>query len=167
MLALYLLLVATVWFIVSVTVAILIARKLPVGRWRVALAFALAILLVTLPFDDQIVGGMQFRKLCEDNSFITVEREKAKGRTVYLADTPMRQVRGMWLRVAEKEWRFVDVSNGETVVSYREFHAGPRLLHVAPMLVDDHCAPGGRVNNMKLLRELGVTEVDRRAVGAR
>jgi len=164
MIALYILFLVAFWIIVSIAAAIVIARKLPSRRWRVGGGIALAAVLITLPFDDQIVGGFQFRKLCEENSIIKVDRDKAKGRTVYVADRPLKEVDGTWVRVVEKDWTFLDVNTRETILSYRTFEARPRFIRV-PLWFDSYCEPGGQLDQKKLLDEMGMTLVDRRGLG--
>ena len=45
----------------------------------------LTVLLMSLLVADEIVGGYQFRKLCEQNAVLRIDPEKARGRTVRVA----------------------------------------------------------------------------------
>jgi len=74
MLALYILFLLAFWIIVSIAAAIVLARKLPSRRWRVGGGIALAAVLITLPFDDQIVGGFQ-KKIKEKKKIKKIKKK--------------------------------------------------------------------------------------------
>jgi hypothetical protein len=169
MMGLYVLFIVAVWFVIVCAIAIFVARKLSGGWRRIPVGVLTAAVLFPLPLIDEIVGGAQFKRLCEVNSTIHIDRENAKGKVVYLADVPQRYIKGAWISIRELDWRFVDVKTGQTIISYSTFDAGPGSLHVSegPLLFRGYCAPGGRVNQKELLRELGVTLVERSDVDGR
>jgi hypothetical protein len=162
MMGLYLLFIVAVWIVVVSMIAIFAARKLSVGRWRVPVGVLAAAVLFPLPMIDEIVGGVQFKWLCEVHSTINVNRETAKGRVVYSAPA-RRNIEGSWIPIVELESRFVDAKTGENVISYSSFQASHGVFHLSegPLLFRGYCAPGGRVNQRELLKDLGVTLIDR------
>lgn len=162
-----LLFVAALWLIASYFLARFMARLLPPTGWRVVVGALLFLALLPLPLIDEIVGARQFEKLCKENSTIKVDRAKAAGRTVYLADTASVEVKGTWVPVWLKSWRYVDVKTGETVVSYNTLQASSGILGPAslgPLTFRGYCAPGGVVDPVKLFKELGVTQIQRSAL---
>ena len=163
MIGLYVLLLLAAWFIAVCVVVTLTARKLVPKPWRILVGVVAVVVLFPLPLIDEIVGGVQFAHLCDENAKIKVDRNSARGRVVYRADVPPQRIKGTWVPVLETKWRFVDARSGETVVSYSTFDAGPGLLHVSggPLLFKGYCDPGGHVNPRKLLDELGVSRVER------
>lgn len=167
MMGLYLLFLASVWLAVSVALAIFVAKKIP-ARWaRVPAGIALGILILPLPVIDDIVGGRQFVNLCQENQSIYIS-PTAKGRTVYLAEPTLRPVRGVWLPVTLQEWRYLDVASGEVVVGFNTLVAGHGAIRFsdAPLTAKGSCEPGGQVDSMKLLKDNGITQIQRSALGA-
>lgn len=163
---LILLFVALVWLIASLLIAAPIARLLPSTGWRVTIGTLLFCVLVPLPLIDEIVGARQFERLCKEHSTIHVDRAKATGRTVYLADTPSVDLENTWIRITLQPWRYIDVKTGETVMSYNVLVAGRRhfLTGLGPLTFRGYCAPGGGSDPFKLLKEIGVTRIDRSAL---
>lgn len=166
MIGLYVLFLVVVWFVVVCVIVTVSVRKLPLGRWRAPVGLLAGAILFPLPMIDEIVGGIQFKRLCEDNAAIWVDRKSARGRVVFRADIPRQQIKGTWIPVVKTEWQFVDVKSGETVVSYSTFDAGPGFFRISggPLLFRGYCAPGGHVNPRQLLDDLGVRRVERPTV---
>jgi len=164
MMGLYLLFLAVVWLAVAIGLVSLLTRYLP-ARWRKNPLRALLILaLLPLPIVDDILGGIQFKQLCKENSVIHVERATAEGRTVYLADVPLRELSGTWVPITVVEWRYVDAKTGDTVLSYNVLTAASGLFHLTsvPLTFKGYCAPGGsgRVAD-DLLKQLHITVIKR------
>jgi hypothetical protein len=106
------------WIALIVWLSKVIATRIPAARWRLPVGLLAFVVLVPLPVLDELVGGRQFERLCQENSTIQVNRATAVGRTVYLAKTPPFVINGTWVEVVLKPVRFVDATTGETVVSY-------------------------------------------------
>jgi hypothetical protein len=162
MLGPYVLFLAIVWFAVACGIAIYVASRLPAGGWRVLVGVLAAALLFPLPLVDDIVGGVQFGRLCEENSAIHIDRKSAAGRTVYLADVRRRDVDGTWVHVVLTEWLFVDAKTGEIVVRYNTLAAGPGVVHFggAPLTFKGSCAPAGRPASVETFRPFGINYVE-------
>jgi hypothetical protein len=169
MTGIYLLVVAAIWVTAVIWLSNIVTRELPVTTWRIPIALVIFAALLLLPLADEIVGGRQFEQLCKENSTIQVDRAKAIGRTVYLAELPDVEIVGKWVRIVLKQWRFVDATTHETVVSYNTLMAvGGRLIRTlgiseggVPLTFKGTCEPGGVVDPLKLFRELEVTQIRR------
>ena len=158
------------WLVVAAVIAWGVSRILPKQWWRSLLAIALFVVLVPLPVIDEIIGGIQFKQLCKEHDEIHVDRLKAKGRTVYLADTPDEYLHGVAVPVRVLRWRFVDATTGELIVSYDDLYAQDGWLvrffgfWNSPVLFHGFCAPGGKaVAPNTLLGELGINRIERNA----
>jgi hypothetical protein len=164
-----LLLVAGFWLIAAYWLAKLITRILPSSGWRVLVGALIFLALLPLPLMDEIVGKRQFEQLCQENSTILVDRAKAAGKTVYLADLPDSDVKGTWVRVVVQPWNFLDAKTGEVVIRYNTLQAVGgwfiRTLGISegnvPLTFEGHCKPDGLVNPAKLLKELGAIQIQR------
>lgn len=153
------------WVAIAAGLAKLIARRVAGQRWRIPVGLLALAVLLPLPATDEIVGGRQFERLCHEYaSTIQVNRETAKGKTVYLADTSDEQVKGTWVRVVKKHWRYVDAMTGETVVSYNTMTArGGRLLKVSeghvPLMFHGYCAPENPPASVETFKEFGINYI--------
>lgn len=161
--------VVALWLVIAFFVAKLIAILLPKRGWAYLLRVILFLGLIPLPLIDEIVGQSQFEKLCSENSTIQVDRAKAAGKTVYLADLPDVEVKGTWVRIVLKPWRYVDTTTGEIVVSYNTLQAvGGRFVHVlgisesgVPLTFRGYCKPGDQYSLGNLFKELGMISIRR------
>ena len=159
---LILLFVIGLWLAFVIWLSIFITKKLPIAWWRIPVGILVSVALLPLPALDEIVGGRQFEKLCEENSTIHVNRATAVGKTVYLAQTSDVEIKGTWVRVVLKPRRFVDATTGETVVSYNRLQAvGGRFLKISeghvPLTFNGTCEPGDQYTLEKLFKELNIT----------
>lgn len=172
MTGIYLLGVTAIWIFIVIFLTKIITTKLAGQTWRTLVRVLIFVVLLPLPLADEIIGGKQFEQLCKENSNIQVDRMKAAGKTVYLADLSDVQIKGTWVPIRLQPWRFVDVTTNEPVVSYNILHAtGGRLIRAlrisegdVPLTFKDYCEPGGRVYPLQLFKELEVTQVQRSAL---
>jgi hypothetical protein len=172
MTSLLLLPVAGIWLIVAALISILVFRMLPKQLWRIPFASILFLALIPLPVIDEIVGKKQFERLCNENSTIQVDRAKAAGETVYLADLPDVEIKGTWVRVVLKPWRYVDSTTKEPVVSYNTLRAaGGWFVHAlpvtgegrVPLIFKGSCVPANRPASAQTFREFGINYIERPA----
>jgi hypothetical protein len=172
MTGLLLIFAAGIWLVLALIIAMFILSKIPTKTWRGGIAIPLFLLLLPMPVLDEIIGGRQFEQLCKDNSTIQVDELKATGKAVYLADLPSVQINDKWVPISLQRWQFLDVTTGETVVSYNTLKATGgvfiRALGISeghvPLTFKSFCEPGGVVDPLKLFKELKVIQVQRSAL---
>lgn len=162
MMGLFLLVVASLWLFAVAGLVVLVTRKLPARWWKAPLRLVLIVVLLPLPLIDEIVGGIQFRRLCEQHQTIYVA-PNAKGRIAYLTVSPRTEVKGTWVPVRLQEFRYLDATTGETLVRYSTLFAGHGFFHLsdAPLTFKAWCEPNGEVDIERLLQEVGITQVQR------
>lgn len=143
-----------------------IGKRLANRPWRPWAKFGIFVLLLPLPLIDEIVGGWQFKRLCEAN-VVRIDKEAARGRMVYEERVPYPvPVSGTWINVRKWPFRFLDVTTGEVVVSFDQFLAeGGRLFpgfdsgHT-PLTFKGECHPPGTFDK-GFISTLGLIEVGR------
>ena len=168
-----LLFLAALWIAAAYRIARIATRILPASGWRALVGVLLFLVLLPLPLADEIVGKVQFERLCEEDATIHVDRAKAAGRTVYLADLPSTEASGTWLSIVVLPWRFLDAKTNEVVVSYNILRAGGglfiRTLGITegggPLTFRGYCQPKNLVSPDKLLDELKVKRIPRSKFG--
>jgi hypothetical protein len=167
MTGLLLLIVVGIWFFVTIKIVIFIAGKLPEMWWRPVVGVGLFALIFSLPLLDEIIGGQQFEQLCKENSMIQVDRAKAIGKTVYSDLQPRIEVKGTWVPIVLQQWRYVDATTDELVVSYSSLIAsGGRFIQMLgiseggmPLTFNGSCGP--KENTKKLFKSLEIIALDR------
>ena len=167
MTGLLLLFVVAIWAFAAYSITRLIALKVPQGHLRVPACIGVFVVLFALPLFDEIVGMFQFQHLCRQNAGIHVDRAKATGKTVHVANVPNEEVKGTWVRIVLQPIRFRDTSTGESVISYNRLTAyGGWLIHTlgiseynAPLLFRGSCVPGDQFTFDRLSKELNITLV--------
>lgn len=162
MIGLYLLFLLGIWTVLVAWLSVKIAKRLPVPKWRPLVGIILFAILLPFPFIDELIGKWQFERLCQENSTIYIAPD-AKGRTVYLASgTPEEAVKGTWgVPIWIRQWRHVDTTTGETIVSYNSLRASRgwfvrQFLSFmgGPMLFKGSCRPSNV--NVEMLNKSGV-----------
>lgn len=167
MTGIFLLFVMVLWVAIAILLSAAITRKLR-SIQRVPAAVVIFAALLPLPLIDEIVGGRQFEQLCNRNSTIQVDLEKAVGKTVYLAETPDVDVDGTWLRIVMKQYRYVDATTGESILSYVELMArGGWLIRTlaiseggTPLTFRGTCVPADRPGSVETFSPLGITYIE-------
>ena len=111
-----------VWACVAMTRALL--RKVPSkgGRWLVApIAF---FVLLALPVVDEIIGGFQFRALCEKNAVLHIGIANPEGRVTKFSANPANEiVPRTAITIYHTQVEYTDVNSGELVVQFHRYVA--------------------------------------------
>ena len=166
MLGLYLLLILGLWICFAFFISKMIVENIIKPKHPFIVKLLIITVLLPLPLIDEIIGARQFEKLCQENS-IQVNREKARGRTVYLAGPEYVEIKGTMVRITARPWRLLDATTDELVVSYNRLHAsGGWLVHTfgfsegrVPLTFKGTC---GSFYPVKTLREIEVTRIERK-----
>src|SRR3954470_14731785 len=104
------------WLVAVGLIAAAIFRRLPVTPWRLPAVIISYLVVVPMPVTDEIIGAIQFKQACNKHPDIHVERAKAAGRTVYLADIPEEDIHPAAVPIQIQHWRFVDATSAETII---------------------------------------------------
>ena len=156
--------VVLLWFVATIAIARTITSKLtqPWIKWIVGLL--LVAVLVPLPVADEIIGGFQFRGLCEAETKLKYDQEKLVNKTVYSKITDDVKLENMIIPVVSQTWTYPDINTHKSLVSYKVFDADggwlSRAIHFnyvhKPYTFNGHCGPGWvRVN--EIFKNLNVT----------
>lgn len=165
---LFVLFIAVAWFFFVLWLTVMLTRKMQLGAMTTIVGGGFFLLLLVAPIADEIVGGRQFAKLCEENSTIQVDRAKAAGRTVYLNSLPEKNIQDTWVPVSLQRWQFVDVTTGEPVVNYNTLRAKGgwfiRALGIfegnEPLTFKSTCAPKNRPASTETFKEFGINYIE-------
>ena len=169
MTGLYALFVAAVWFALVAGISYALTSRIKNVPLRFVVALVIFGLLLPLPLADEFAGKRQFEQLCKDNATIQVDRAAAVGKTVYLAKTTDVEIKGTWVRIVMKQWRYVDANTGEPVVSYNTLDAlGGRLVQtfgfsegrVPLTFANYYCAPKDRPASFQAFEALGIKYIE-------
>jgi len=168
MTGLYLIFAFLIWLLLLCGLVVVATIALPKRWWRALIRLGLIAALSPLPLVDEMVGKKQFEQLCKDNSTIQVDRATAAGKTVYLAKMPDVEIKGTWVRVVLKPWRYVDAKTGEPVVSYNTLIAeGGRFIQTLgiseggmPLTFRGTCVPANRPGSIETFKPFGINYIE-------
>jgi hypothetical protein len=161
--------VVILWPIAALLVTWGIVSKINNEIRSAAAAIFLFPAILLAPILDDIVGGMQFRALCEEKSVIKVDKSRAAGRTVYLAGGPTVSVSDVVVPITEVQFRYADVETNEVLFSYSILRAkGGWLIRALGILDTDSpitfprsCGP---TDPKSVFEELDIKYLEREAV---
>jgi len=115
--------VVLLWFVVAIAIAQMLTSKLR-DSWLKSLAMLLAIaVLIPLPVADEIIGGFQFRALCDEEAVIIYNKEKAYGKTVHLKKVDRFDLPKTVLPVRKEIWKYAEHISDEDLISYVDFYS--------------------------------------------
>lgn len=145
MIGLLFLIIMGFWFYLMRFFARIVTNKIHNPWCKTLVKFVLIIGLMLLPFLDEILASQQFEKLCRENNKIWMDKN-AKGKTVYLYSAEDTDVKGTWVHVTEKSWKYVDVITKKVLVKYSSFDAGAGIFYrtfksSSPLLFKGSCFP--------------------------
>lgn len=155
-----------IWFLIVLALTSWIAKKLPQRWWKIPLRILIFVVLLILPVIDEIVGGWQFKRLCEANADIQVDKEAAIGKTVYYQSQASIEIKGTWVHIVLQPWRFVDSITGEQIISYNTLLAGGGLFFKnfsqggVPLLFNGTCVPKNRPGSVETFKAFGIKYIE-------
>ena len=167
MTGLLLLILAALWLVAAVFITRFVARKVPSPGWRPAVATIVFFALVVGPLADDIIGGRQFKALCQEKTPINVDRSRAVNKTVYLLDERPYRPSGLLVPVTEQPWRYADVDTKEILVSFSTLEAkGGWLIRAlgisetdSPITFERFCGPEDRSS---VFQSLNIQQIQRK-----
>ncbi len=111
------------WVWVCFIAARALVRRLPAKPWRPLVGLVAFAALFVAPVADEIVGGIQFRAMCEREAVLTIDAAKVRGRTLK-EDTAWSLSDNTVLRVMRFRHAFIDPKTGEDLGSYVSLTTG-------------------------------------------
>ena len=112
-----LLVVVALWLWFCVVLARALLRRLQARPWRLLVVPVVFAASFVAPVVDEILGGFQFRALCERDAVLQIDATNVRGRTVkrtWAESFPANTV----LRIRRVQYRLVDASTGEELGNY-------------------------------------------------
>jgi hypothetical protein len=135
-------------------VAIFLARRnqfiegMAPGGKRQLMTLLLMAILIPLPVADEIIGGFQFRALCDKYAVQYIDEKNARDRKVLSVGGYQSQyVENTILKIRIQPWIYQDVETKKTLVSYHSVEAeGGWLIRgisetKRPVIFKGYCAP--------------------------
>lgn len=141
-------------------------KFVPDQPWRKGAQAGALLLLLLLPLADEIVGSMQFHRLCEKSDRVFVDRERIRDAIIYYIPASSENVTGLAISVTRQPWRHAFSDTGQLVLAYESYHADGgwlvRTLGItenhAPLLFRSSCAPTQEV--LSITRQFNVKIAD-------
>lgn len=124
MTGLYFLFVVGLWAWLSLKLAVKITRKLSRSEDGGFLILFFFLILMAVPVSDEIVGGFQFRSLCNQNAVFHFGVSDLEGRTTKLTISPSHNiVPRTAVPISYSGYEYRDTTTDELVVKYRDYSA--------------------------------------------
>ncbi len=150
------LIILGLWFWGALSLAKLSTRRMQASGLRKLTTVFATVFFFLLPLADEIVGGFQFRALCEEAQANKTDGQRIKGMTVRSIIDPLnKDVVGTAIRIYHSRISYRDVTTNEEVASYTTYQAkagwlvralggqsgfGPLTIHPST------CSTGGSIN---------------------
>lgn len=149
------------WVIFSGFVSFLITKKISSDGYKTVVMLILFSILFVAPIVDDILGGVQFRLLCSNDSvaYVNVEKSRNKELFEYSNEAVMS---GYILPTKQHEFFFKDKATNEVVVSWRRYESSGGWLSRAinfnssdaPFTFTGSCRPN--YSGMSIVKDLNI-----------
>lgn len=145
-----------------VALCVYLARRIPkwlgVERHARSISVASFLLLLIVPFIDEIVGMRQFEKLCDERTAITVSPDAEtvkRGKSVMSAETVLP---GFFIKIKSYKVSYIDLDTGKVFLTYDYFStSGGRVAGLALMGGSHGCSADDRKNkNHRQLQQIPI-----------
>lgn len=146
---LYILTLLLIWFGVLCWVVKSITWRL-VNRFRVLVSTIVIVLAYPLPVADEIIGAIQYRKLCEQQViYKDPDMAKKRGARLKFVRHEKTQISGKALPMTSELWEFFNESDQSVMIKYVVFETDGGILArnfylqegSGPLLFGSACQP--------------------------
>ena len=129
MTGIFLILVVGLWLWACIAMTRGLLRRWKGRVWAMPAACVAFTALLVAPVSDEIVGGFQFRALCEKNSAFLLAVANPAGRTTTYSSSPLNEVvSGTAIKIYHTGDKYRDAQSGELVVRSNLFVAEGGVL---------------------------------------
>jgi len=139
------------WFVAARWLAIKATRRLLPGKLRLTAVCFITLMLVALPLSDEIIGGFQFRALCEKNAALRIDAARIRGKKVRVTTDPAnKEVGGTSVPILYSRSSYRDVDTNEELASSGRYVANGGWLirtistdkYIVPLTFSSTCGGG-------------------------
>ena len=124
MTGLLLVVVSALWVACCVALVRVLTGPMTSLPFRLPIAATLFLALLPAPVVDELVGGFQFRALCEKNANFSLGVPSAEGRTTRYSSNPTNElIPGTAIPIYDTGVLYTDVNSGEVVLSFHRYVA--------------------------------------------
>ena len=120
---LILLFVLGVWFFITKFLTSFLTTKMQVGLLKKSIQVLLFILILVAPVGDEIIGGFQFKALCEREAVASYDKEKVYGKTVKYKSGDVTNFTNTILPSYKQVWVHVVVGSENDSISIADLHS--------------------------------------------
>ncbi|MGB8763707.1 MAG: hypothetical protein WCD07_02765 [Burkholderiales bacterium] len=158
--------VVVAWLMTAIVMGAKIADKLNPPWLRTPAALLLMAILIPLPVADEIIGGWQFKALCDKYAVQYIDEKNAQDRKVMLLGRGKDWYeKNTILKIHIQPYIFQDTETGKVVVSYHSLEAeGGWLIRSlgisetkSPLLFNRGCAP---LNEDEFKKKFNITVIN-------
>lgn len=120
-----LLLLATVALVLwgCIWVAKKLGSKATTPPLRSAIKWLVLLVLLSLPFVDEVIGKYQFEALCKANGIESADVSKARGKRVKVEYGERKFVEGTIMPIQMDDVFFRNADSGEVLIRYKDYYA--------------------------------------------
>ena len=120
---LILLFILAVWNLAAIFFIKFLTSKIKGGVLKIAIQIILFAVVITAPLADEIIGGFQFRTLCEAESQVKYDKDKMANIEVKSDMLAAVKVEGLFVPVVSQTQTYTNTRTGKKVLYFKAFDA--------------------------------------------
>jgi hypothetical protein len=123
MIGLLLLVILGMWLLACLWIASKLGNIIPRRRWRAATKSISFLVLLALPFVDEVIGKRQFEALCRANGIESADVSNAHSKKVKVEYGERKSLHGTAIPIQESNVIFRDADTSEILIRHKNYYA--------------------------------------------
>jgi hypothetical protein len=113
-----------IWGSIALMFSQWLRGALPNRWWKSPACSLISVLFFLLPIGDEIVGGFQFRAICQKDAYFNMNADKIEGKTVRSVVEPSRkEIRSFPTKIFYSHFSYQDQVTGEELANFTRHEA--------------------------------------------
>lgn len=151
MIALAALMLFVLWGFISYKISCALIEMIRLEIHKKTAISILTFVAFFVPIIDEVIGGFQFRCLCEAEALLVFDEIPGKGKKVVYQPVRDVKINKYYVPILERNWSYADFDTGRLIISWKSFEAQggwlSRKLNLLgasqPLIFNGKCAPKG------------------------
>lgn len=111
-----------------------LGNTVPNAAWRGTAKVGIFVVLISIPFVDEVIGMYQFNALCKANGIESADVSKARGRSVRIEVGVRSFLQGPVMPIQVEDWVYKEANTGTELLRHKDYYAiGGWLMRYTPL----------------------------------
>jgi len=116
-------LILLIWFYIAKQIPFLFIAGMQPGKRKLVIYRILCVLCFFAPVADEIIGGLQFKAICQKGTQLVYDVDEVRGKKLLWGGEPSTELNNTILPVEESPRTLIDINTNKHLVDFKEYTA--------------------------------------------